>query len=240
VVFFYGGAWRRGHRSKYRAVGRALARRGIVTVIPDYRLYPRTRFPGFVHDGAEALAWTVERIAAYGGDPERIVLMGHSAGAHLAALLALDGRYLETAGSSADVIRGVVGLAGPYDFQPIRDPAVREVFGSAADQPCSQPIHFARQDAPPFLLLTGGRDRTVGPGNSKRLWRRLNAAGGRAGLVFYQRLGHVGVLLALTPMLRWLGPVHEDVLRFVDAETVSGLAPDFHVAPVEKQGRRPG
>lgn len=216
VVFFYGGSWRNGDRGDYLFAAEALASRGLVTVVPDYRLYPDVTFPGFLSDGAIAVGWVGDRIAEYGGDPERIFLMGHSAGAYNAAMLALDPRYLAEAGVDRDVIRGMIGLSGPYDFLPLDTRVTRRVFGEAPDLPATQPISFVDDRAPPLLLLTGADDRTVRPRNSRSLASAANGAGGSAMLRIYQDVGHIGIVLALADGYRDGAPVLDDVAAFVD------------------------
>lgn len=215
VVFFYGGSWQGGRKETYAFVGRALARRGIVTVVADYRVYPEVAYPGFVEDGAEAMRWTAGAIRHHGGDPRRIFVMGHSAGAHIAAMLALDGSWLAAAGYRGRPA-GLVGLSGPYDFLPIRDPALIRAFGGA-NRPETQPIAHVRPSPPPALLVTGMADRLVDPGNSSRLAARLEAAGGAVSLLRYRRVGHAltVVALALPAPLRWLLPVTRAVTGFV-------------------------
>lgn len=126
AVFFYGGSWETGRRQDYEWTARALAAKGFVVVLPDYRLYPAVRFPAFLEDGALAVRWAVDHGPAYGGDPSRIVLLGHSAGAYNAVMLALDERYLKAAGVDPRTIRAVAGLAGPYDFLPLKGAGVRK------------------------------------------------------------------------------------------------------------------
>ena len=215
VVFFYGGSWQSGSRGDYRFAADALRARGLLAVVPDYRLYPEVRFPAFVEDAARAVAWVREHAAELGGDPDRIFLMGHSAGAHLAALLALDPRRLAGAGVPRSAVRGAVGLAGPYDFLPFRGDTFRDLFGPEAGWPETQPIRFAAAAAPPMLLLTGGRDATVRPGNSVRLAARLREHGADAQVKIYPRLGHGTILAALSRPLRFLAPVVRDVEAFV-------------------------
>ena len=118
IVFIYGGGWRDGAKDQYAFTGRALANRGYMVVLPDYRLFPDTRFPGFLEDSAKALAWVDDHIGEHGGDPNRIFLSGQSAGAYNAMMLALDRQWLGREGKSPDLIRGVAALAGPYDFYP--------------------------------------------------------------------------------------------------------------------------
>ena len=198
IVFFYGGSWNSGVREGYAFAARALAARGFVVVVPDYRLVPQVRWPAFVEDGAAAVQWTVANIAAHGGDPARIAVMGHSAGAHIALLLALDRRW-GTAGN----IKAAVGLAGPYDFLPfLAGGAADKAMGNAADLNDTQPIHFARKDAPPVLLLHGEKDTTVLPRNSQRLANAITDLGGRAQVKLYPGVTHIGIVLALSKPFR--------------------------------------
>lgn len=222
VVYFYGGAWQNGDRDTYVFLAEALASRGFVVVIPDYRVYPTGRFPVFLEDAAQAVRWTVDQIGTHGGDPERLFLMGHSAGAHIGAMLALDTRYLTAAGVPADRVAGFVGLAGPYDFLPITGPDIRRVFATAARPEDTQPITFVRADAPPMLLLTGTDDDTVLPRNSESLGRALRAAGGTAEVKAYPGIGHIGIVSALAGLFRGRAPVLEDTVGFMSRVATTG------------------
>ena len=152
ILFFYGGSWNSGTKDGYRFVGRALAARGFVVVIPDYRLVPDVRFPAFLRDNAAAVRWTRAHVSALGGDPDRLVLAGHSAGAYDAAMLALDPQWL---GKDRTAVKGWAGLAGPYDFLPLDQPATVAAFGVAPDPVATQPVTFASAGDPPALLATG-------------------------------------------------------------------------------------
>ncbi|WP_025141278.1 alpha/beta hydrolase [Achromobacter sp. DH1f] len=218
VVFFYGGSWRSGERADYRFAGDALASRGIVAVIADYRLYPEARYPAFLQDAAQVVAWTQQHIGAYGGDPRRVFVAGHSAGGYIAAMLALDARWLHGAGTAPATLAGWIGLAGPYDFLPIVARDVRPVFLFPDTPPDSQPIHHVSAAAPPGLLLAGAADSTVDPRrNSVSLALALRAAGACARLVEYPDLGHKLLVGALSRPLRWRAPVLDDVSAFVAA-----------------------
>jgi len=220
AVMFYGGTWEEGDRATYRFVGAALARRGIVTVIPDYRVYPEVRFPGFLRDGAEAVRWTRDHVADYGGDPTKIVLIGHSAGAHIAAMLALDSQWLAAVGlDSRRDIRGMVGLAGPYDFLPLTDPKLKDIFGPADRLARTQPIHFVDGQAAPIFVAAGTQDRTVDPGNTTRLARKIESRGGQVTEVLYPGVDHRTLIGAFSPLLRARAPVLDDTVRFIESVT---------------------
>jgi acetyl esterase/lipase len=209
VVFFYGGNWSSGNRGGYRFVGEALASHGITVVIPDYRLYPEVRFPDFLADCAAAVRWTTDH------EGQRIFLMGHSAGAYNAAMLALDAEYLRAARVEHPAIKGWIGLAGPYDFLPLTGAITRAVFGYPDTSIRTQPIHFVSEDDPPALLVTGSADETVNPGNTARLAARLRASGVAVREIVYPDVGHVRLLGAMSTPLRGTPPVVEDVVRFI-------------------------
>lgn len=220
VVFFYGGSWDSGERAMYRFVGAALASRGMVVVIADYRLYPQVRFPAFVEDGARAVRWARDNASAYGGDPSRLVLMGHSAGAQIAAMLAFDQQWLgEVRLDPRRDVAGLVGLAGPYDFLPLKSATLKDIFGPKAERGRSQPINFVTGEAPPAFLATGARDTTVDPGNSTRLAARIRAEGGEVNLKVYKRADHRLIIGAFSPPLRLIAPVLDDVTGFVGRVT---------------------
>lgn len=228
VVFFYGGGWEEGDRAMYRFVGSALASAGILTFIPDYRVYPEARFPAFVEDGARAVRWALDHAGELGGDPARLVVMGHSAGAHIAAMLALDPHWLKREGVRQDQIRGLVGLAGPYDFSPDNDTR-RSIFGTAPRYDRTQPISFAGASAPPAFLATGRNDRIVDPGNSNRLAARLQAAGADARVELYPRPSHESLIGAFSPALRFIAPVFRDSVAFI-REVTAGAGLRRHAA----------
>ncbi len=163
IVFFYGGEWSAGKKANYRFAADALTSKGFVVVLPDYRLYPQVTFPAFVEDGARAIRWTHDNIARFGGDPTHIYLMGHSAGAQIAALLTLDRHYLQEVGLDTHVIRATAAMSGPYFFLP--SPDDRPIFKmgpkDVTPDPRIEPIYYARKDAPPMLLLHGAQDKLV-------------------------------------------------------------------------------
>lgn len=215
VVFFYGGSWKNGSKADYEFVGQALAAQGFVTVLPDYRLYPEVRFPDFLDDGARAIAWVRDNVAAYGGDPRRIVLAGHSAGAYNAVMLGLDPRYLRKAGVAPKVIRAVAGLSGPYDFLPLDQGTATELFGEAPDKAATQPITFASPHSPPAFLATGDGDTTVRPSNTQNLAARLREARVPVQERVYPGLDHADTLLALSVAFRSKAPELAEMAAFL-------------------------
>lgn len=219
AVFFYGGGWDSGRRQDYNWVGRALAAQGFVTIVADYRVYPQVRYPAFLEDGALAVRWAVDHAQALGGDPRRIVLVGHSAGAYNAVMLGLDDRYLKAAGVDPSRIRAVAGLAGPYDFLPLQGEISTRTFGNAADPKETQPISYARAGAPAAFLATGDGDKTVLPRNTHALAAALRAKGVAVEEETYAHIDHVKIVLALSKPLRGAAPVLADLSRFLHAHS---------------------
>ncbi|NHW99859.1 alpha/beta hydrolase [Pseudomonas koreensis] len=216
VVFFYGGSWNSGARGDYAFVGEALASRGIVAVLADYRLYPQVRYPLFLEDSARAVAWTRAHIRKFSGNPQRLYLMGHSSGAYNAAMLALDPGLLNAVGMSPEDLSGWIGLAGPYDFLPIENPQVRPVFFWPDSPPQSQPINHVRHGEPPALLIAATKDNLVNPArNTEGLARKLREAGVPVQDLYYSRPNHVTLVASLSRPLRRLAPVLDQVVAFV-------------------------
>jgi acetyl esterase/lipase len=216
VVFFYGGNWNSGSRSGYEFIGEALASRGIIAVLADYRLYPQVRYPEFLEDSARAVAWTAKEIKRVGGDPKRLYVMGHSAGAYNAAMIALDPRWLAAEGMTPMALCGWIGLAGPYDFIPIQNRATRPVFFYPDTPPESQPINHVTNSAPPALLIAASEDELVNPvRNTGGLADRLRAAGVKVTEVYFDNISHTTLIAAMSRPLRGLAPVLRTVDHFV-------------------------
>ena len=218
IVFLYGGSWNSGDRQGYEFVGRALAAKGFLVAIPDYRLVPQVHYPAFLQDNAAAVRWIAQHAGDYGGQSGRVVLVGHSAGAYNAAMVAMDPRWL---GADRAMVRGFVGLAGPYDFAPFVDKTVEETFAGVADQASTQPIAYAGAGSPPALLATGDRDTVVRPRNSDALARALRANGVRVERLTYPRVGHAGLITAFAAPLR----SHAEILDATAAFARTCLAP---------------
>lgn len=211
VIFFYGGSWKSGDRSVYQFVGSALASRGITTVIPDYRLYPEVKFPGFVEDAALAYRWAADNLATA---CTPIILAGHSAGAHIAALLALDPRYRTAAAPGRQPPAAWIGLAGPYAFDPTTWSSTREIFsGASADR--TRPVTFVGPQSPPALVMHGRDDSVVRMFNLRDLATAYRAAGVPIETRELDGIAHTGIVMALSRPFRWRAPVLDDMVRFI-------------------------
>lgn len=215
VIFFYGGGWSEGAAADYGFAGAAYAANGFIAVVPDYRLVPSVRFPAFVEDGALAVKWVRDNIGRYGGDPERVTLAGHSAGAYIGAMLTLDRRYLRKAGVDPTIVRAAALLSGPYDFYPFTETRGRDAFGAWPNPAETQPISFARADAPPMLLAHGTADRIVMPYNSRRLAERLKQLGAPVTLRMYSGVNHTDTVASLARAFRGRTPALAESSRFL-------------------------
>ncbi len=226
VVFFYGGSWNHGERADYRFVGAALAERGVLALVADYRLYPEVRYPEFLRDSALALAWGLENGKRLGGDPRRVFVTGHSAGGYNAAMLALDSRWLAPTGHSAkDELAGWIGLAGPYEFLPLRPGPSRPVFFHPDYPPGTQPIDHVSRDSPPAFLAAPSNDKVVSPQRSTlAMASKLRDAGIAVELKMYDGISHALLAAAFAWPLRGLAPVLDDVAGFIESTPPSGNA----------------
>lgn len=217
VVFFYGGTWNSGDRADYRFVGEAMAARGVMTLVADYQLYPTVSYPEFLRDGALAIRMAFTQAPAWGADPDRIFLLGHSAGAYNAAMLALDTRWLGELQLSPDRLAGWGGLAGPYDFLPVVNPEARPVFHFPDTPTDSQPINHVNGRQAPAFLAVARDDELVNPQrNTGHLADRLRAFGTPVTQVSYDRVSHLTLIGAFARPLRFLAPVLDDFVRFLE------------------------
>jgi acetyl esterase/lipase len=217
LVFYHGGSWQFGSKDDYRFLGTAFAARGIQTIVVNYRLYPEVIFPSFVEDGAKALAFTKSNLA--GGRP--IFIAGHSAGAHIATMVALDPRFLAANGTNlCDVAKGIIGIAGPYGFTP-NTPALERIF--PADVLASaMPLKFAATRAPPTLLLHGLADTTVLPTRSTQMMEAMRAAGNVVETQLYPGVNHTFIIGAVSPLIRANAPTLADIVKFIDQQKAAG------------------
>lgn len=216
VVYFYGGRWAEGSKDQYKFLAQALTSRGYVAVIADYRLYPQVKFPAFVKDGAQAIEWVHKHAQEYGADPQKLFVMGHSAGAHIAAMLALNNEYLSNVGGSREWLAGMIGLAGPYDFLPLEAADLKDMFGPPDRYPLSQPINYVDGNNPPLLLLHGLGDDTVYPKNTRNLAKKIADRDGPVAIKLYPEIGHIKLVANLAAPLRFMGDQLDDIANFID------------------------
>lgn len=223
VIFFYGGSWESGHKEDYKFVAEALASVGFDVVIPDYRVYPDVVFPVFVDDAALAVSWSKEHLTKFGLNPDRLFVLGHSAGAHIAALLALNPLYLSRYGLSTASLSGMIGLAGPYDFLPLQSDKLKAIFGVEQERWRSQPINYVDGNNPPVLLMFGDNDKTVGPKNSRNLAAKIREKDGSAELIEFKDYGHVAMVAKLAKPLRGEGELLQAISQFIHRNSASDI-----------------
>ncbi|MEP3052017.1 MAG: alpha/beta hydrolase [Erythrobacter sp.] len=214
LLFAHGGSWRSGDPSDYGFVARSFVPKGFIVVLMGYRLHPDGVYPAMLEDTAAAIAWTKSEIAQYGGDPDHIVIAGHSAGAYNVVMAALEEQWLGRKGYSPSDIAGVVGLSGPYDFYPFDSESTQNAFGDAADPPATQPIAHVDGDAPPMLLIHGEKDTLVYPRNTRELAKRLTEGGSDIATRFYGDMEHNDPLISLAAPWRNSRDIDDQIANF--------------------------
>ncbi len=217
VIFYYGGNWDSGNRADYKFVGEALSAQGFIVVIPDYRVYPEVLFPEFMADPASAAKWVKDNINQYGGNPNKVFLAGHSAGAHIAVMLALNAKYLAKQSLAPNDFAGVIGLAGPYDFLPLKSDRLKTIFGAETEQWKSQPINFADGKNPPLLLAVGKKDGTVWPRNTYNLAKKIKENNGLVDVSEFANYSHVDMVAKLAKPLRGDGELLKAITVFINS-----------------------
>ena len=217
VIFYYGGNWDSGVRAGYKFVAEALVSHGYIVVIPDFRLYPEVLFPALMLDPVTAAKWVKTHINQYGGDVNKVFLAGHSSGAHMAVMMSINPEYLAVASLQPKDFSGVIGLAGPYDFLPLKSERLKTIFGDEAQQLKSQPIHFVDGKNPPILLAVGQKDSTVWPRNTVNLAKKIKENNGLVEVVEFEKYGHVDMVAKLAKPLRGDGALLNAITRFIDS-----------------------
>lgn len=219
LIFFYGGAWHTGSRQDYRFVAKSFTDMGYVVAIPDYRLAPEVVYPDFLRDSAAAFQAVVSNAERLGGDPQKIIVAGHSAGAYNAAMLAMDPRWLSAADRKR--IRGFIGLASPVNFLPIQMPEARRAFSWPNTPRDTQPIEHVSKDVPPMLLITAAEDPLVDPDiNSRAMAKRLAELGVPVWVETYPGplglINHANLVATLSPTFSFLAPTLEKSREFIE------------------------
>ncbi|HSI43439.1 MAG TPA: alpha/beta hydrolase [Methylotenera sp.] len=215
VIFFYGGSWDSGDKADYKFAAEAFTSNGFVVVVPDYRLYPEVLFPDFMSDPAKAARWVKDHIQALDGDSGCVFLAGHSAGAHIAVMLALNDEYLAKEQLKPGDFRGTIGLAGPYDFLPLTSERLKIIFGPEDQRWKSQPINFVTGHNQPMLLLIGLKDGTVGTHNTYNLAAKIKEKGGSVQVVEFPNYGHIDMAAKLAKPLRGDGDLLKPIVAFI-------------------------
>lgn len=216
LVFVHGGSWQYGSKNEYYFLGKAFASHGFTVVIVNYRLYPEVKFPEFVRDLARALKWTRGHIAKYRGDPQKIFLMGHSAGAYTVGLIGFDESHLRAVGGDQNWIRGMVALAGPYVFLPLKKKPIDQIFQHKGPHFRLLPAHHVDGHEPPILFLHGRDDRTVEVRQTITMAKKIREKGGFSRTIIYSHASHAAIIGRAAGILRSRKiPVVEDVSRFV-------------------------
>ena len=217
IVFFYGGSWQMGSKNDYRFLGQALASKGFVTVVADYRVYPEVYYPDFVKDGASAFTYAHQHIAEFGGDPANMYIAGHSAGGFIAMIIAADDSFLKAAGGKPSWIHGTIGIAGPYDFLPFTDDKIKAIFSKYPAEE-TQPLNHIMHKIAPVMLAVGNADDTVDPRNSYRVETKLKALHSPVVVHTYNDTGHIGIILSIADGFRGRTPLLEDITRFISSD----------------------
>jgi acetyl esterase/lipase len=217
VLFFYGGGWDSGQKKDYLFAAEAFTSKGYLTVIPDYRLFPEVKFPAFMYDAAEASKWVKTHIAEYGGDPDNVFIVGHSAGAHISIMLDLNAEYFDSVNLNSNQFNGFVGLAGPYDFLPFTTKRLKDIFGPASSWWQSQPINFVTGKNQPTLLMVGLKDETVLPSNTFHLADAIKANNGPVKVVTFPDYDHVDMISNIAKPFRGNSNLLDEIVLFIEA-----------------------
>ena len=220
IIFYYGGNWDSGERADYKFAAEALVSQGYIVIIPDYRVYPEVLFPEFMADPVSAAKWVKSNIKKYNGDANKVFLAGHSAGAHIAVMMAINAEYLAVASLKPNDFAGVIGLAGPYDFLPLKSDRLKIIFGAESEQWKSQPINFVDGNNPPLFLAVGMKDGTVWPRNSYNLAEKIKKNNGLVQLVTFENYGHIDMVAKLAKPLRGDGELLKAVADFIRKTSV--------------------
>ncbi|TAM12625.1 MAG: alpha/beta hydrolase [Nevskiaceae bacterium] len=216
VVFFGGERWARGDKADYGFVGEALASQGFVAVVANYRFYPPATYKQFLGDCARAVVWAQRNAAKYGASANKTFVMGYSAGAYNAAMLALDPEFMKAAGGNRNSLAGMIGISGPYNFLPITAPDLRTIFWPPSDFNKTQPAYWVRSDNPPMLLLASRANQVANAADTQALFAAVKAAGGTVEEVMYDNLSHRDTLTVLATGAQTRADEMKNIVSFVN------------------------
>lgn len=215
IVFVHGGSWMNGSKDDYLFLGESLTKAGYITVVINYRLAPEHLYPDFVQDTALALKWVYANIGQYGGNPNKLIVMGHSAGGFNAVEAVDNQRWLQEAGVPVQAIKAVVGIAGPYSYD-FRTDSTRSAFPANATPEQVMPSYHVRLDAPPHLLLVGSNDKRVHPRNAEALVQALQQKNIPVQLETIQGASHLSIMAAMATRLSWYKSTRQVVLDYLN------------------------
>ena len=214
LLFIHGGSWTGGSKDDYKFIGESFARAGYVVAVMSYRLAPQNVYPAYIQDAAQALAWLRSHAGDYGGNPDDLFVMGHSAGAFNAVEVVDNARWLSEAGVPITAVHGVIGVAGPYSYD-YRGMGTANAFPAGSDPATVMPAEHVRADAPPHLLLVAGNDTVVYPQNGERMKAALDTKKIPLTFKVLPNLDHYTIAGALARPLTFLGSARQDVLDFM-------------------------
>lgn len=217
VVFVYGGSWETGTKEEYAFVGQSLAQAGYVTAVVNYRKAPEHVYPDYVEDTAQAIAWSYKNAASLHADPNRLAVVGHSAGAFNVVAAVSNEDFLAPYGIKPNDIKAVVGIAGPYSYDFRKFDSVT-AFGKNATPDQVMPDRQLKGPQPPYLLLTAENDKTVYDTNTIKMTKALKDFGATVENGEIKGASHATSIGAMAPPLSWLNDVRAQVLTYLDKE----------------------
>lgn len=212
VIFIYGGNWRSGKRREFRFVADTLMGMGCNVLVPDFPLYPTARFAAILNGAVDGVNHFLDEVHQTGP----VILMGHSSGAQMAALMALNTELL----NAGHKVEAMIGLSGPYDFYPFSEDDHWDLFSPEDHYPQSQPVNYVRGDAPELYLLHGEDDTRVRRGHSKSLMLKQQEAGGRASREVYPGMGHIDAVVSFSRLHRRNNQLIRDIQSFIQTRFI--------------------
>ncbi|MFE3849319.1 alpha/beta hydrolase [Flavobacterium sp. LB3P45] len=175
LIFVHGGNWNSGRKGTYDLLGRNFARKGVITVIPDYTLSPNANYHGMAQEVAQAIQWTKNNIIKYNGNPNSIYVTGHSAGGHLVALAVMNPKYgIDSAEISGIILNDAAGLDMKKYLEENPPTATEDYITTWTTIPAkwkdASPIYFLNKNTPPFLIYVGDKTySSIKVGNNRFL-----------------------------------------------------------------------
>ena len=221
VLYIHGGYWDSGDKRDYPFIADALLSIGFNVAVMNYRLAPAQIFPDFVTDAALAVRWLNQYLPRFGVN-QPLFVIGHSAGAHIAALLCCTPVHMARVGAQRDLIAGAICISGPHDFLDWLpgDPRMQAALGPPTQWRDTQPVLVADGLNPPLLILHGSRDTVCTPLHAPALHGAVTKRGGKAAYIWYEKLDHYTIIGAFSRLLSWLEPmVIRDVQRFLESNS---------------------